>query len=112
MLTKNIIFLFEYFFCLNFIIYQIHLNELLSTYLGAFMDTYRLNLSWSELDTLKAAMNITISNLDRYHNMLNEKLDTPLTPELYAQNLEYLSNLSRDKANMLSILLKADLSHE
>lgn len=76
------------------------------------MDTYRLNLSWSELDTLKAAMNITISNLDKYHDMLNAELDKPLTPELYAQNLEYLANVSRDKANMLSILSKAELSHE
>lgn len=76
------------------------------------MDTYRLNLSWSELDTLKAAMNITISNLDKYHDMLNAELDKPLTPELYAQNLEYLANVSRDKANMRSILSKAELSHE
>lgn len=76
------------------------------------MDTYRLNLSWSELDALKAAMNITISNLDKYHDMLNAELDKPLTPELYAQNLEYLANVSRDKANMRSILSKAELSHE
>ena len=76
------------------------------------MDTYRLNLSWSELDALKAAMNTTISNLDKYHDMLNEKLDTPLTPELYAQYLGYLDNISRDKANMRSILSKAELSHE
>lgn len=76
------------------------------------MDTYRLNLSWSELDALKAAMNITISNLDKYQDMLNEKLDTSLTPELYAQYLGYLDNISRDKANMRSILSKAELSHE
>ena len=76
------------------------------------MDTYRLNLSWSELDALKAAMNITISNLDKYQDMLNEKLDTSLTPELYAQYLGYLDNISRDKVSMQSILSKAELSHE
>lgn len=76
------------------------------------MDTYRLNLSWSELDALKAAMNITISNLDKYHDMFNEKLDTSVTPELYAEYLGCLDNISRDKANMRSILSKAELSHE
>ena len=44
--------------------------------------------------------------------MLNAKLDEPLEPIVYAQYLEYLANVSRDKANMRSILLKADLSHE
>lgn len=76
------------------------------------MDNYRLNLSWSELDSLKAAMNITISDLEKCHDMLNAKLDTFLTPEVYAEYLGYLSNVSRDKANMLSILRKADMSHE
>lgn len=76
------------------------------------MDTYRLNLSWSELDSLKAAMISVINDLEKCHDMLNAELDNPLTPELYAQNLEYLANVSRDKANMRSILCKAELSHE
>ena len=76
------------------------------------MDTYHLKLSWSELDSLKAAMVKTIDDLEKCHDMLNAKLDSPLTPELYAQYLEYLSNVSRDKANMRSILCKADLSHD
>ena len=76
------------------------------------MDNYHLSFSWSELDSLKAAMNITISDLEKCHDMLNAKLDTSLTPEVYAEYLGYLSNVSRDKANMLSILRKADLSHE
>lgn len=76
------------------------------------MDNYRLNLSWSELDSLKAAMNITISDLEKCHDMLNASLDEPLPPPQYAKTLEYLANISRDKANMLSILRKADLSHE
>ena len=76
------------------------------------MDTYRLNLSWSELDSLKAATVKTITDLEKCHDMINAKLDTSLTPEVYAEYLGYLSNVSRDKANMLSILCKADLSHE
>lgn len=76
------------------------------------MDNYHLNLSWSELDSLKAAINITVTDLEKCHDMINAKLDTSLTPEVYAEYLGYLSNVSRDKANMLSILCKADLSHE
>lgn len=76
------------------------------------MDNYHLNLSWSELDSLKAAINITVTDLEKCHDMINAKLDTSLTPEVYAEYLGYLSNVSRDKANMLSILRKADLSHE
>lgn len=76
------------------------------------MDTYRIDLSWSELDSLRAAMNSTISDLEKCQDMLNAKLDTPLTPELYAQNLEYLANVSRDKTNMRSILCKVGLSHD
>ncbi len=76
------------------------------------MDTYHLNLSWSELDSLKAAVNRATDDLEKCYDMLNAELDKPLTPELYAQNLEYLANVSRDKANMRSILCKAELSHE
>lgn len=76
------------------------------------MDTYRIDFSWSELDTLKAAINVAITDLEKCHDMLNSKLDEPLSPELYAQHLGYLANVSRDKANMRSILLKADMSHE
>jgi hypothetical protein len=76
------------------------------------MDTYRLNLSWSELDSLKAAANRAIDELDKCHDMLNAKLDEPLEPVVYAQYLEFLANVSRDKANMRSILSKAELSHE
>lgn len=76
------------------------------------MDNYHLNLSWPELDSLKAAINITVTDLEKCHDMINAKLDTSLTPEVYAEYLGYLSNVSRDKANMLSILCKADLSHE
>lgn len=76
------------------------------------MDTYRLNLSWSEIDTLKASIDRTIATLDKCHDMVNAELDKPLTPELYAQYLEYSANVSRDKANMLSILSKVELSHE
>lgn len=76
------------------------------------MDNYHLNLSWSELDSLKAAVNRAVDDLEKCHDILNAELDKPLTPELYAQNLKYLANVSRDKANMRSILSKAELSHE
>ena len=79
------------------------------------MDTYHLKLSWSELDSLKAALNSAISDLEKCHDMLNAKLDEPIEPIepiAYAQYLEYFANVSRDRANMQSILLKADLSHE
>lgn len=76
------------------------------------MDTYRLDLSWSQLDSLKAAVTSAINDLEKCHDMLNSKLDEPLTPELYTQCLEYLNNVSRDKANMRSILYKVELSHD
>lgn len=76
------------------------------------MDSYHLNLSWSELDSLKAALNSAISDLEKCHDMIDSGLDEPLTPELYAQYLEYLANVSRDKANMRSILCKAEMSHD
>lgn len=76
------------------------------------MDNYRLNLTWSEVDSLKAAVNRAIDELEKCNDMLNSKLDEPLEPIAYAQYLEYLANVSRDKANMRSILLKAELSHE
>jgi hypothetical protein len=76
------------------------------------METYRLNLSWSELDSLKAAANRAIDELEKCDHMLNSKLDEPLEPIVYAQYLESLANVSRDKANIRSILLKVDLSHE
>lgn len=76
------------------------------------MDNYHLNLSWSELDSLRAAMNTTIKDLENCQNMLNAKLDTSLTPELYAEYLGYLANVSRDHANMRSILHKVELSHD
>jgi hypothetical protein len=76
------------------------------------MDTYHLNLSWSELDSLKAAVTLAVNDLEKCHDMLNAELDKPLSPELYARNLEYLANVSRDKANMRSILYKADMSHD
>lgn len=76
------------------------------------MTTYHLNLSWSELDSLKAAVTSAINDLEKCHDMLNSKLDEPLTPELYIQYLEYFNNVSRDKTNMRSILSKVELSHD
>ena len=76
------------------------------------MDNYHLNLSWSELDSLKASLNRSIDELEKCNDMLNASLDEPLPPPQYAKTLEYLANISRDKANMRSILLKADLSHD
>lgn len=91
----------------------LELNYLIRKFaLGLIMDTYHLKLSWSELDSLKASLNKSIQELEKCHDMINQKLDEPLTPELYAQYLEYLSNVSRDRINMLSILCKAGLSHE
>lgn len=76
------------------------------------MDNYRLNLTWSEVDSLKAAMERAIEDLERCQNMLNDKLDQPLEFKVYAEQLGYLATVSREKANMRSILLKADMSHD
>lgn len=86
--------------------------QVVSAHLGGFMDIYRIDLSWSELDTLKASIVSTMGNLDKCHAMLNSRLDSPLTPEVYAEYLGYLANVSRDKANMSAILCKVGLSHE
>lgn len=76
------------------------------------MDNYHLNLSWSELDSLKASLTRSIDELEKCNDMLNMKLDEPLEPAIYAEYIEYLANVSRDKTNMLSILSKAELSHD
>lgn len=76
------------------------------------MDTYHLELSWSELDSLKASLIRSIDELEKCNDMLNSKLDEPLPFEQYAQYLEYLANVSRDKANMRSILYKVELSYD
>ena len=41
------------------------------------MTTYHLNLSWSELDSLKAAAQAAINDLEKCHDMVNERLDHP-----------------------------------
>ena len=78
------------------------------------MDIYRIDLSWSELDSLKAAAHAAINDLEKCHDMVNEKLDdpTPPSPEQYAQYLGYLDNVSRDKRNLQSVLAKIELSHD
>lgn len=76
------------------------------------MDNYHLNLSWSELDSLKASLTRSIDELEKCNDMLNIKLDEPLEPVIYAKYIGYLANVSRDKTNMLSILSKAEMSHD
>ena len=76
------------------------------------MDTYHLELSWSELDSLKASLIRSIDELEKCNDMLNMKLDEPLEPVIYAEYIGYLANVSRDKTNMLAILSKAELSHD
>lgn len=76
------------------------------------MDTYRIDLSWSELDTLKATMIKTISDLEKLHMQLDDVLDNSPDFETYNLYLEYLSNITRDKNNMRSILSKVELSHD
>lgn len=76
------------------------------------MDTYHLNLSWSELDSLKAAVSGAVDELEKCHDMLNAKLDEPLEPIVYAQYLEYLANVSKDKRNLQAVLAKIELSHD
>ena len=46
-----------------------------NSHLGGLWKTYRLNLSWSELDSLKAAMTSVINDLEKCHDMLNAELD-------------------------------------
>ena len=78
------------------------------------MDTYHLNLSWSELDSLKAAAQAAINDLEKCHDMVNERLDhpSPPSPEDYAKYLGYLDNVSRDKRNLQSVIAKIELSHD
>jgi hypothetical protein len=47
------------------------------------MDTYHLNLSFTEFDTLKATMIISIRNLEKIQTGLQDLLDHPLPPEQY-----------------------------
>ena len=39
------------------------------------MDTYRIDLSWSELDTLKATMIKTISDLEKLDMKVDDVID-------------------------------------
>ena len=76
------------------------------------MDIYRLNLSWTELESLKAAVGRAVDELEKCHESLNAELDSPISSEHYAKGLKYLENVTKSKKNMLSILSKAELSHE
>lgn len=72
------------------------------------MVTYQLDLSFSELDTLKATMIKTIHDLEKLDTQLNEALDNSPDSKTYNLYLGCLSNITRDKNNMRSILSKAE----
>jgi hypothetical protein len=72
------------------------------------MDTYTLNLSFTEFDTLKATMVISIKNLEKIQNQLQEVLDNPLPPEQYNLYIGSQNNITRDLANMRSILAQVE----
>jgi hypothetical protein len=68
------------------------------------MDTYHLNLSFTEFDTLKATMIISIRNLEKIQTGLQDLLDHPLPPEQYNLYLGSQTSITRDLKNMRSIL--------
>lgn len=68
------------------------------------MDTYRLNLSFTEFDTLKATMIISIRDLEKIQTKLQDVLDYPLPPEQYNLYLGSQTSITRDLKNMRSIL--------
>lgn len=68
------------------------------------MDTYHLNLSFTEFDTLKATMVISIRNLEKIQTEIQDVLDHPLSPEQYNLYLGSQTNITRDLKNMRSIL--------
>lgn len=72
------------------------------------MDTYKLNLSFTEFDTLKATMVISIRNLEKIQDQLQDVLDNPLPPEQYNLYISSQISITRDLANMRSILAQAD----
>jgi hypothetical protein len=72
------------------------------------MDTYQLNLSFSELDTLKASIGRTILDLEKLDTQLNDVLDNSPDTKTYNLYLGCLSNVTRDKNNMRSILSQAE----
>jgi hypothetical protein len=72
------------------------------------MDTYHLNLSFTEFDTLKATLIISIKNLEKIQITLQEVLDQPLAPEQYNLYLGSQTNITRDLKNMQSILYQAE----
>ena len=72
------------------------------------MDTYTLNLSFTEFDTLKATMIISIRNLEKIQDQLQEVLDNPLSPEQYNLYIGSQTNITRDLSNMRSILAQVE----
>lgn len=72
------------------------------------MDSYTLNLSFTQFDTLKATLVITIRNLEKIQAELQDVLDYPLPPEQYNLYLGSQTNITRDLKNMRSILAQAE----
>ncbi len=68
------------------------------------MNKYHLELSACELDTLKATMIITIRNLDKLSGELESMLDEDLEFKQYSLYLSSLASVTKDRANMRSIL--------
>ena len=68
------------------------------------MDMYNLNLSFTEFDTLKATMIISIRDLEKIQISLQDVLDHPLPPEQYNLYLSSQTSITRDLKNMRSIL--------
>ncbi len=72
------------------------------------MDAYHLDLSFTEFDTLKATLVISIRNLEKIQNQLQDVLDHPLEPKEYNLYLGSQTNITRDLKNMRSILAQIE----
>ncbi len=75
------------------------------------MTQYNLTLSPSELETIETLMAHTIERLDSMITDTNEVLDGPLTDKEYSLYVRCLANMTRDTANMRSILSRVELFH-
>lgn len=72
------------------------------------MNKYHIELSACELHSLKVSTNMTIKKLERLCDDIESMLDEDIEPKQYSLYLASLATVTKDRANMRSILCQIE----
>lgn len=72
------------------------------------MTQYNLTLSPSELETIHSLINHTIDKLEPLVQEVDDILDEPISTDQYNLYLSTLATITKDMANMRSILVQLE----